>query len=261
MHQRLRRARVAAGFPTAIDAIKRFRWSISTYRAHENGQNAFDALTAIRYARAFRVPPTWLLLGEAAADGASAPTLDASLYPEASIDPRARRRPVSIADGRGLRPAYDGIGASSIGDCFPLPQVPRYPLDSQFALIVEGAFVNRVARDGDTILFVDMAAYGAPPSHGDLLLIECAGSAGIEISLRRMRRYGDRVTFSFDSDHPDWRETMAVRAGASLAARGVVVRAKALFVFRRVGGGPFVAALPAHEICAGVSAQLQEDGG
>lgn len=256
MHERLRQARRAAGFPTAISVIKRFRWSVSTYRAHENGQNAFDALTAIRYARAFRVPPTWLLLGEAAIDGASAPQLDASLQPDATrIESHADRRPALIADGRALRPAPpDGIGEYS-----SFPQLNSHPPARQFALIVEGESANRVARDGDMILCVETAACSAPPSHGDLVLIKCAGMDGGEISLRRMRRQGERIAFSFDSDHPDWRETMRVPAGASLAASGVEVIAKALVVFRKVGGSPLAGALPAHQIFAGVSGQFQED--
>jgi hypothetical protein len=254
-HGRLRRARLAAGFPTAIDAIKRFRWPVSTYRAHDNGQNAFDARTAIRYARAFRVPPTWLLLGETATDGAGAPLLDASLQPETTrIGSCADRRPLLIADGRALRRAPYGIGEYSW-----FPHLTCHPPARQFALIVEGEFVNRVARDGDAILCVDMAASGAPPSHGDLVLVECPGTDGGEISLRRMRRDGDRIALSFDSDHPDWRETVHVRAAASLAACGVVVIAKALAVFRRLGRRPLVDALPAHEIFAGVSGQFQED--
>lgn len=64
MNERLKRARLAAGFRTASDAISRFGWRGSTYRAHENGQNHFDAETAGTYARAYGVSAGWLLTGD-----------------------------------------------------------------------------------------------------------------------------------------------------------------------------------------------------
>ena len=64
MHDRLRRARLLAGFDTARAAIERFGWKASTYRAHENGQNKFRASEARSYARAYKVSSAWLLFGE-----------------------------------------------------------------------------------------------------------------------------------------------------------------------------------------------------
>jgi len=62
-HDRLRQAREAAGFATAADAARRFGWPAVTYRHHENGTRGFKRDAAIRYARAFRVSPEWLLFG------------------------------------------------------------------------------------------------------------------------------------------------------------------------------------------------------
>lgn len=233
MHVRLRRARLAAGFPTAIDAIKRFGWSVSTYRAHENGQNAFDALAAIRYARAFKVAPTWLLLGDEAlgASGATAigaPLPDAAQI-EAGLDAIVGARPAQIMDGRALRPASEAVvGLVSI------PRDSRYPQVAQFVLVVEGESVNRVARDGDRLLCVDIDMLGLPPAQGDLVLIERVGAMGTETSIRRLRWLGRRIALSFDSTHADWRETMILSEGTGLSEHGVKVIAKALFVFRRV---------------------------
>ncbi len=39
--ERLKKARIAAGFQHGSDAAKRFGWKVSTYTAHENGQNGF----------------------------------------------------------------------------------------------------------------------------------------------------------------------------------------------------------------------------
>lgn len=67
MHERLRNARIKAGYKSARRAALRFGWSVSTYAAHENGQNRFDAESARAYGRAFSVSPGWLLTGEDAA--------------------------------------------------------------------------------------------------------------------------------------------------------------------------------------------------
>jgi len=66
MGERLRKARMAAGFKSAKAAADRMGISGSTYAAHENGQNEFDATAAAIYGRAFGVTASWLLTGEGA---------------------------------------------------------------------------------------------------------------------------------------------------------------------------------------------------
>lgn len=61
MSERLREARIAAGFESASDAAREFGWERSTYGHHENGTRPFNVEQAKRYARAFRVNPGWLL--------------------------------------------------------------------------------------------------------------------------------------------------------------------------------------------------------
>jgi hypothetical protein len=63
MSMRLKEARIKAGFTSARSAAERFAWKGSTYAAHENGQNNFDAEVAITYGKAFKVSPAWLLTG------------------------------------------------------------------------------------------------------------------------------------------------------------------------------------------------------
>lgn len=67
MHDRLKKAREQAGFETATDAARKFGWTETTYRAHENGQRNIPRERAPIYARAFRVSPEWLLYGRGSA--------------------------------------------------------------------------------------------------------------------------------------------------------------------------------------------------
>ncbi|MBN9333276.1 LexA family transcriptional regulator [Devosia sp.] len=62
--ERLKTARVKAGYTTASDAAASMGISRATYIGHENGSRAFRIEAAEKYARWYRVRPAWLLTGE-----------------------------------------------------------------------------------------------------------------------------------------------------------------------------------------------------
>lgn len=64
MSHRLKQARLEAGYRSATDAIAKFKFNSSAYRAHENGQNNFKIDAAEKYAKAYGVSSAWLLLGD-----------------------------------------------------------------------------------------------------------------------------------------------------------------------------------------------------
>lgn len=64
--ERLRQARVEAGYSSAREAATAHGWVVSTYTAHENGQNGLSTNAAQKYAEAFKTKADWLLLGNAA---------------------------------------------------------------------------------------------------------------------------------------------------------------------------------------------------
>lgn len=61
--ERLRRARIEAGFETPTDALRAFGWSPNTYPHNENGNAPFSFNKAKAYARAFGVRAEWLYDG------------------------------------------------------------------------------------------------------------------------------------------------------------------------------------------------------
>lgn len=63
-HDRLRQARLRAGYETAKSAAKAFGWNPDTYKQHENGLRGLRPQVAIKYGRTLRVSPAWLLTGE-----------------------------------------------------------------------------------------------------------------------------------------------------------------------------------------------------
>lgn len=63
IHDRVRAARLMAGFDTTKAAVDRFGWSYPTYAAHENGSRVPKRPALERYAEAFGVELRYLLLG------------------------------------------------------------------------------------------------------------------------------------------------------------------------------------------------------
>lgn len=61
--ERLRIARLRAGFETGKDAAEALGFPVSTYLGHENGSRGFPAKKAEIYARKFKVREQWLLYG------------------------------------------------------------------------------------------------------------------------------------------------------------------------------------------------------
>jgi transcriptional regulator with XRE-family HTH domain len=107
MGERLREARLRAGFASAQQLATALGMSGVTVRAHENGQNGYPAATAERYARALRVPPAWLLYGkpeDAPGDEppplADLPSAAAELQTARAIISRARRDLRDYLDGK-----------------------------------------------------------------------------------------------------------------------------------------------------------------
>jgi hypothetical protein len=68
---RLKEAR-GKRFHSAAAAARHFGIAASTYRAHENGQNAFDVDQCAAYANEYGVSPSWLAWGTGAKTGENA---------------------------------------------------------------------------------------------------------------------------------------------------------------------------------------------
>ncbi|MBG6143592.1 DNA-binding XRE family transcriptional regulator [Labrenzia sp. EL_142] len=62
-HERLRHARIRAGFSSATSAANALGIPVSTYASHENDNRGFKADLAAKYARRFGVSVNWLLFG------------------------------------------------------------------------------------------------------------------------------------------------------------------------------------------------------
>ena len=64
IYERLRRARLEAGYESAAAAARAFGWKEGTTKSNENGHAPFGRAKASRYAAAYRVNLEWLLDGK-----------------------------------------------------------------------------------------------------------------------------------------------------------------------------------------------------
>lgn len=67
--ERLRIARLRAGYETAKDAAEALGFPVSTYLGHENGSRGISAKKAEIYARKYKVREQWLLYGVGSGPG------------------------------------------------------------------------------------------------------------------------------------------------------------------------------------------------
>jgi hypothetical protein len=61
--ERLRIARLRAGYETGKEAAEALGFPVSTYLSHENGSRGISAKRAVTYARKYKIREQWLLYG------------------------------------------------------------------------------------------------------------------------------------------------------------------------------------------------------
>lgn len=132
MSERLRDARLAAGFASAAEACRRFGWSEGTYRHHENGTRGVPAKRAAEYGRAYRVSPEWLLYGRGGPEKKGVPLVG------------------FVGAGAEVRPIDDG---GSLDDIDPPPGIGP----SAVAVKVTGDSMWPRYSEGDILVFDEHA--------------------------------------------------------------------------------------------------------
>lgn len=180
--QRLRRARLKAGFKSAALAHRRFATKfandISTYRSHENGWRDFHEDQAQAYAEAYGVSASWLLcLPEAEDDGGNSEVGEIVVKGEAQA-------------GVWRDPAVDKPQHMP-GKKLSIPKkaAKRPEEKKRFGVRVADASVDKVFAKGGYVVCVHLDEDEQGPEHfriGDVLYIERTRHNLKEMSLRRV---------------------------------------------------------------------------
>ncbi len=179
--ERLKEARIAAGFVSARAAAAALRVKPSTYAAHENGTRGLDLPTAIRYGKRFKKNAFWLLYGTETPQ-----TIPTEIFDQPDeIDPDETPTIGSETGRRGIPPngiaeidVTGGLGAGgltivnsgvpgragmtfsaeSVRDywVFPAWLLARFDIrpDNATAFPVQGDSMEPTLRNGD-VIFVD----------------------------------------------------------------------------------------------------------
>lgn len=196
----------------------------STYRAHENGQNDFGVEEAERYAKFYRISAAWLLTGKDA-PGASQLTTSAKKSAKLGMIPVKGR--VKAGDWQDI----DSWGAGLMEDW--VPSSSEYPLEWQYAFVVDGESLNKVARHGDRLICLDLGESGGGFDDGDLVIVERSRFSGQmkERTAKRARKTLAGFELWPESDDPAHQD--AIPYVGNSESDSVVVVARVLWILRK----------------------------
>ena len=195
-HERLKQARLNAGFRHASEAARALGVPNPTYLAHENGTRDFDAESTERYARRYGVSPSWILFGQKSKpEPQTNPTLVPSQEEEAldrssveAGDP-ARSQPLDAIPVMGTAAGaivgkVEGMNIDGPVDYVERPHALRFARDL-YAIYVSGdsmspmhshgdlRFVHphRATRPGDTVIVSTQHHENDPGQHYIKILV------------------------------------------------------------------------------------------
>ena len=198
---RLKAARLKAGYATAKSGAEAMGVTVSTYIQHENGARGFPASRAARYAKFFRVAPEWLLYNRGEADPVE---VEPTLTELPLVGPVQAGAWLAIDDSSQEEPPMMAAAADR-----------RYPHARQWLREVRGDSMNaRNIYPGDFVHIVDLQGAGINLNSGMIVEVIRSRDGGSlrEITLKEVE-ISDRGVISLwpRSNNPRW--TDPVRLG------------------------------------------------
>ena len=194
--QRLREARIAKGFETALAAADAFGWNRNTYISNENGNATSSYRRAKDYAAAYGVRPEWLY----DATGPMHPAASSGYVP---IIGRVGANPEGLVlFATGQQP----------GDLAPIPPGGS---DQAVALRVVGHSMHGVADDGALIYFEDQRTPPTPDMLGHIVVVETDTD---EVLVKRLLRGSRAGRYDLESIAGPTRQDARLRWAAHITA-------------------------------------------
>lgn len=116
-----------------------------------------------------------------------------------------------------------------------VPSSGEYPPEWQYAFIVHGESVNRVAKDGERLICLDLIKSQVEIEDGDLVVVERTRFDGqmIERTAKRVKRTLTGLELWPDSDHPNHQTPVSYRPDGDPDHNSVVIIAKVLWVLKK----------------------------
>ncbi|MBL4838134.1 MAG: hypothetical protein JKY34_11210, partial [Kordiimonadaceae bacterium] len=194
---RLKQARIAAGYASGAEATRSFGWGYEAYKANESGKRKLTSDTAERYGKAYSVKPEWLLYGASHSDPTMAINKTQSFTQTVSFSV-----PVVGAVQAGHWVSMDILDEIKEAG-LEVPGDPHYKEFDQYAVKIVGDSINNFAKDGEYAICVDIHA-GIDPEDGDYVVVEALrnGGAEIETTIKQLRITLDGPELWPDSTNP-----------------------------------------------------------
>lgn len=161
---RLRRARIAAGFGRATEAVRKFGWNYSRYMNYENGERSIPPKQAILFASAFSVTVDYIYYGKN------------DIFNESENQPRVvlrtvRRIPlVSLREIEALQRIVSGLEPMA-ADTIPVSSDGTLPEHAIFIEVQDKSMSNPnepISFEPGDKAMIDLDASPAP---GDFVLV------------------------------------------------------------------------------------------
>ena len=175
-HDRLRQARIAAGFERATDAAERFGWNANTYKSNENGAAPFSFKKAKDYAKAFGVRAEWLY--DAAGPMKAADEATVRVIGRAGADTEGRLIHSDADQTFDRAPARPGATTEEV------------------AVEIVGDSMRAIADDGALLYFRDQRNPPSPDMIGFYCIVELEDG---RVLFKRLLRGSEPDTFMLES--------------------------------------------------------------
>jgi SOS-response transcriptional repressor LexA len=207
-----------AGYPTAKNAADALGIRYSTYAGHENGSRDFGPDEAVVYARKFKVSDVWLLTGR-----------DERMLTQ--VNPPLAQVHVIGTIRAGL---WQDIDAGDAGLYEVVPAAPGVLPEWQYAFVVEGNSLNKIAQSGDFLICMDAIKSRYSEKDGDLVVIERSRFGGqmVERTAKRLRKSVSGYELWPESTDPAFQTPIILKGKEN--GDEVRIVAKVLYVMRKV---------------------------
>lgn len=171
--ERLKKARIKAGYDSAKSAAEAMGVPVATYIQHESGTRGFPAGRAARYGRFFRVAPEWLLYGSKGVE-AEAVELGPRLYVKGEVAAGIWKEAWEIPEDEWER----FTGRADVAS----------PVQKRFGLKVCGDSMNLIYPPGTILECVQYDGDDTIPSGKRVIVIRTKVDGAVEATVKELVR-------------------------------------------------------------------------
>ncbi|HVQ09551.1 MAG TPA: XRE family transcriptional regulator [Allosphingosinicella sp.] len=202
MAERLREARQDAGYGTVAAAAEAFGWSPATLTSHENGTRGFDVDAAIRYARAFRRQPGWLL---------GLDHIEAPQHGPVGAYTVVRKIPLLGTVAAGIWREASVLDADEPEE-IDFTALTGDEGEEMFAVNLEGQSMNLTLPTASTLICRRIGFGRIEARPGELVIVQRQSHDLVELTCKRLALVEGQYVLLSESDRPEFQKPIVLGA-------------------------------------------------